>query len=551
MKKYLKFILLLIIILFAINSCTNKNQKTPDRVVIGLESDVQTLNPLFVMNEAETNISELIFLSLVGHDWDNQKGSVTSYPVLAKSFEWSKNSNSVLINLKEDAKWSDGDNLTADDIVYSFDLYSDPVVQSRFFGIFKNYYTKPDQSIDLKKSFEVINPRQLKINFKTSGNPSTFDFDMPILPKHIFEKINRKELATSDFGFNPIGSGPYKLSSWEKNQNLKLTKNQNSILYDEKEIKEIVFKIIPDYTSRINQLKKGEIDITENIRPEDVAEITAENEINIVARKGREYDYLGFNNIDVESYAKNKKLLPHALFGNPTIRKAITLAINRQSILKEFLLGSGQLMVGPVAPIFKSVIDDSLKPAEYNIAEAKKLLLKEGWKDSNGDGIIEKNGRNFSFVLSVPSGNPLRTYTATVIQNNLKAVGIDVRLETLEPAALFEKMFKKELNAWIAGWGVPIPLDLKPYWYSKFEIANANVSSYINKDIDIILEKLDMKISEQEREKYLKTFQKIIFENQPVTFLFWVDNLVGYNKRIKNIQINPLGAVQKSWLWRF
>jgi peptide/nickel transport system substrate-binding protein len=349
--------------------------------------------------------------------------------------------------------------------------------------------------------------------------------------------------------FQPIGNGPYKLESWNKSQNLILVRNDKSFLSSDKVIKEIVFKIIPDYNSRINQLKKGEIDLTENIRPEDIEPLQAEKHLTLTARKGREYDYLGLNNIEPLSQ-KEKKIVPNNLFGNSNIRKAIAYALNRQTIIDEYLMGHGELMVGPIAPIYKSDLDLSQKPIEFNLDEAKKILKNEGWNDSDGDGILDKGGKKFSFTINVLSGNPLRTFTSTIVQNNLKAAGMDVKIEFLEQAVMVPKMFKGELNAWIAGWGVPIPLNLKPYWYSDKKIAILNFCNFQNKEVDMILEKLSTKITDAERHELLKRFQKIISNEQPSVFLFWIDNMVGFNNKIKNIPINPLGVVQKCWTWR-
>jgi peptide/nickel transport system substrate-binding protein len=110
-------------------------------------------------------------------------------------------------------------------------------------------------------------------------------------------------------------------------------------------------------------------------------------------------------------------------------------------------------------------------------------------------------------------------------------------------------MFNKELDAWIAGWMVPIPLDLKPYWYSDTKIAQANIYGYKNDRIDWLLDNLEKKLSKKEHVSNLLEFQKIIYDEQPTLFLFWIDNIVGYNKKIKNMKINPLGAVQKCWTW--
>lgn len=545
MSRLIKSCITLLSIICLTVSCTKTQLNNQQAVVIGLDSDVTTLNPLYVSREAEANISELIYLALVGYDWDSEKGEVISYPLLAKKIEWNGDSSSVLITMRDDIKWSDGDKVTTEDIVYSFDLYSDPKVQSRFYGIFNNYYLNQDLSIDLEKAFKILSPTRLEIKFKPNVPTSTFDFDMPILPKHLFKNIKREELATSDIGFKPIGCGPYLLSSWDRNQSIQLVKNAKSVLVNGNTIDKIIFKIIPDYNSRINQLRKGEIDITENISPEDMRDLKSDNDIVTIARRGREYDYLGLKNVGSEKENQGS----NQLFGNKNIRKALSFALNRESILKEYLLGNGELMTGPIAPIFKSSFNSDLISFKYDLQKAKELLQNEGWKDNDGDGVIEKDGKKFEFTLSLPSGNPLRNYSATIFQNNLKAVGLDVKINTLEPAVFFEKMFNKELEAWIAGWMVPIPLDLKPYWYSDSQIAQANVYGYKNLRVDWLLNNLEKKLTKSENANTLREFQQIIYDEQPALFLFWIDNMVGYNKRIKNMKINPLGAVQKCWTW--
>lgn len=545
MSRLIKSCITLLAIICLIVSCTKSQLNNQQAVVIGLDSDVTTLNPLYVSREAEANISELIYLALVGYDWDSEKGEVISYPLLAKKIEWNGDSSYVVVTLPDNIKWSDGEKVTTEDIVYSFDLYTDPKVQSRFYGIFNNYYLNQDLSIDLEKTFKIISQTQLEIQFKPNVPTSTFDFDVPILPKHIFKNIKREELATSDIGFKPIGCGPYVLSSWERNQSIQLIKNEKSALVNNGTINKLIFKIIPDYNSRINQLRKGEIDITENISPEDMRDLQSENDIVTIARKGREYDYLGLKNVSMDE----KNHGANQLFANKNVRKALSLALNRESILKEYLLGNGELMTGPIAPIFKSSFNSDLMPFKYELQKAKELLRNEGWSDNDGDGVIEKDGKKFEFTLSIPSGNPLRNYSATIFQNNLKAAGVDVKINTLEPAVFFEKMFNKELETWIAGWMVPIPLDLKPYWYSDTQIAQANVYGYKNEKIDWLLDNLEKKLSRQEHANALREFQKIIYDEQPALFLFWIDNVVGYNKRIKNMKINPLGAVQKCWTW--
>ena len=549
MKKYFAYSIILILSTVFLLSCSSNKNQTAKRVIIAIPTDVTTYNPMFAFNVNEGSISELIYLSLAEFNWNDDKGEITTKPMLAKSWEWADDSSSLLIQLREDIFWADSIQFNAEDVVFTFDVYSDAKVQSKFYGLFKNFYVKDDLSIDIEKSFEILSPYKIKINFAKNSVPTLFDISYPILPKHIFDKIPRNELAKAEENFKPVGTGPYKLSAWSKNQSIKLVANKNSILYNESMIPELIFKIVPDYNARLIQLKSGEIDFAEEIKPMDVEDLQKSGNVKIEFQKGRSYDYAGWNNIDPAAYAKNKNIVPHKLFGNINVRKALTYAINREVILEEFLNNYGELATGPIAPIFKNSINQALNPHPFDPEKAKEILTQEGWKDSNLNGTIDKNGKEFSFTLIIPGGNPLRNSTATIVKDNLKNVGIDVIIETVEPQVFWGSVFAKKYDAWIAGWMVPIPVSLKPFWHSDLKNNVVNLPSYQNKQADALLDKMEAKVSKEDLNKIYKEFLTILYEDSPVTFLFWKDNIVACNKNLDGLEVSPLGVVHKCWNW--
>ncbi len=301
---------------------------------------------------------------------------------------------------------------------------------------------------------------------------------------------------------------------------------------------------MPDYTSRILQLKKGDIDLLELVKVEDMQELKAEKSLTVVSSIGREYDYIGWNNVDPNEPSK-----PHKLFESSNIRKALTMAINRKEILEEYLFGQGELAASPVSPIFKSAFNDEVTPYEFNPDEAKKLLFLEGWKDENRNGILEKGNEEFKFQMYYPVGNPLREFAAIVVKNNLKAVGVEVTLEKMEQGTFINNLYERKYDSWMAGFGVPIPLDLKPYWYSDPNIGFLNFSSYRNDETDKILNQLETKLSNEIKSDLIKKIQEIIHRDEPVTFLYWTPNIIVYNTRIKNLKITPYGVLVHCWEW--
>ncbi len=549
--RTLKIIFGSIIILSLLVSCKSENTNQLKKVVIGISSDIETINPIYSFSVDEGVIDETLFLSLVQFEWNDETGDLDPKPMLATSWEWAQDSSYIIFNLRDDALWSDGVKLTSEDVVASFDIYSDSKVQSRFYGSFKNLYTDFDEHIDIIKTFEIISPLKLKIKFLPGSVPAMIDVVFPIIPKHIYEKMKREEISTSEINFNPVTNGAYKLKKWERNQSIVLEANRKSFLYKPGMIDEIIFKVIPDYNSRLTQLEKGEIDFCELIKPLDVNGLRKSGLLKITSVKGREYDYLGLNNIDIKSYAEKKIIKKNKLFGNPKVREALALAINRNEILTEYLNNFGKLAVTPVSPIFKQYYDNQLNPIEFNPDKAKKILADEGWKDIDNNGVLEKDNVEFKFTIYIPAGNPLREFAGTIIKNNLKAISIYANVEKLELGKFLDNLYDKKMDAWMASWYIQIPLELKTFWYSDLQSTPLNFVSYQSKDADRIIDKLNTRLPQNVKIEYYKKFQEIIYEDQPVTFLYWTDDIVAYNKRLKDVTINPFGALQKLWEWRF
>ncbi|MDZ7625129.1 MAG: ABC transporter substrate-binding protein [Ignavibacteriaceae bacterium] len=537
-------LLLLFFLSLLIIACNSNQSTINNRIVIGISADVQSFNSLFAFSYEESAIAELLYPSLLDFRWNDKKGELEPYPMIAKSWQWAEDSSYIRFFLRDDILWSDGNKLTAYDVVFSYDVFSDPEVQSRLYGIFDQLFNESDGHIDIEKTFKVISPYEFEMHFPENSVPDLVKIVVPVIPEHIFKDISRDQLASHESNFNPVSSGAFKLKKWDKNQTIILEADSNSFLFTSGQTAELVFKIVPDYTSRILQLKKGDIDLLELVKVEDMDELKAEQNLEVVNLIGREYDYVGWNNVDPNEPSK-----PHKLFGSSNVRKALSMAINRKEILDEYLLGQGELAASPVSPIFKSAFNDNILPYDFHPDEAKKLLFLEGWKDEDRNGILEKGKEEFKFKMYYPVGNPLREYASVVIKNNLKSIGIEVTTEKMELGAFIDNLYERKLDSWMAALGVTIPLDLKPYWYSDPNVAAVNFPSYSNSEVDKILNQLETRISTERKNELIKEFQEIIHKDEPVTFLYWTPNVVVYNKRIKNLKITPYGVLVHCWEW--
>ena len=196
------------------------------------------------------------------------------------------------------------------------------------------------------------------------------------------------------------------------------------------------------------------------------------------------------------------------------------------------------------ACLIQSIID------EYNPKKAKEILQANGWVDKNNDGIIENGVIKFEIDIYTNSGNPVREYTATIIKNNLNAIGIEANIHILESGVFIEGLMKRNYDAWISGWTIPIPIDLNPFWNSDENIGFFNFSSYENKQVDEILAKLQKNIPEPDKQKLYYKLQNIFYSDEPVTFLYWIDNIIACNKKMSEIKFSMLGLVKNAWEWR-
>ncbi|MBU0475981.1 MAG: hypothetical protein KKF62_17685 [Bacteroidetes bacterium] len=541
----LKFVLIIILITTIIFSCGTENND--NHIVIGIPADTETINPLFSFSVEGGTITELLYLSLAQSYWDNKSGEMKYIPMIAKDWAWNRDDNSIVITIRDDIFWSDGVKFSIDDIIFSFDIYSDPKVQSRALGYFEKFITYENGHVDTSKTFEKLDNNKLKIKFKVDSKPQIFDIDLLIVPKHFWSKFNREEIPTLNIN-TFVTCGAYKLEKWEKEQAVILAKNPKSFLVSDETIDKIIFKIIPEYQNRLSQLMVGDIDFMEDIKTDDIAGLKNISNLNVVPISGRDFDYIGWNNISPIDYA-NSKITPNKFFGNPEVRRALTIALDRDMVVNEYLNGYGAIASSPVSKIFTSIYDSTIVKLAFNTQLAKSILKTEGWIDTNGDGTIDKNGTEFSFVMHIPSGNPRREFAASLFQNNLKTIGIDVIIESNELGYFIDNLFEKQFDAWMAAWVVPIPTNLKISWYSDLEQTPLNFSSFQNKEIDELFNKLET-VNEKEEAKIYKEIQYILYKNQPYSFLYWIDNIASYNNRITNISISPLGAIKNCWEWK-
>lgn len=241
------------------------------------------------------------------------------------------------------------------------------------------------------------------------------------------------------------------------------------------------------------------------------------------------YTYLGYN-------------LKRPMFADKRVRQALTYAIDKNEVIEGVLLGLGQIATGPFKPGTWAHKKD-VKKYEYSPQKAKALLADAGWRDTDGDGVLDKDGKLFEFEIIINQGNNLRSKTAEIIQQRLKKVGIVVKVRVIEWSSFINNFInKRDFDACILGWGLGIDPDQYSIWHSsKTGEHEFNFISYKNQEVDDILEKARRTFDKEERKKYYYRFQDILADEQPYTFLYVGEALPVVSKRIRGIEAGPAG----------
>ncbi|NTW11655.1 MAG: ABC transporter substrate-binding protein, partial [Chlorobiaceae bacterium] len=349
------------------------------------------------------------------------------------------------------------------------------------------------------------------------------------------------------------GAGPFKVESWERQSKLVLVPSPSSHLPKPAVIKKLVFVVVPEYTTRLAMLKSGQIDAmisAGGINPKDLPQISGSSgSIVIKPVRNRYFDSIVWLNIDGEAWRNKRQVKPNVFFGDRLVRQAMTYAIDRESIIDGFMGPEHAAIVNTsLSPAYREIADTSLDPYAYNPAKAVELLKAAGWTPGP-DGILRKNGVKFSFELAAPVGNPRRNYAATIVQQNLRSIGIDCRLKFDESLVFNKNQNDYRYDAALSGLAAEtLPFQLV-IWGSDFERRPFNSSAFQNRELDGVIAELSGPIPETRKQQLWKSYQKILHDEQPRTFLYYYDELEGFSKRVQNADVNLISTLYNAFDW--
>ncbi len=535
-------------------SC-GKNKTIPlgGTAVVALGSDADALNPIISSNVNGTLILYFTFPDLTDHEFDASRGMDTLLPALARSWEWTNGEKSLVYHLRGDARWSDGTPITAHDIKLSYQLYDHPKVASVRKSKL-NFLIHVNGRVDFDKAIGTPDDTTIIFNFNSAYQKNLLieSTQLGFVPRSVFETMDPEKVRTANFNMNPVTGKHFTLLKWARKQEIVLQKNADWKIPHAAYLDQIVFRIIPEMTTRIVELKTGNLDIVEGLSPDDAHDIQKHNpNLRIEKQSFRRFEYVGWSNVDIQAYqkSKHKTIQPHPLFGDKRVRRALTLAIHRDDLIQSWLGEYGQAAVGAISPAFSWAYNDSIHPLPYDLRGAKQWLTEAGWTDHDGDGILDRDGKKFEFMLTTNGANPRREFAALKIQSDLKKAGIVCHVQLLENNAFNGGLKNKEFDAFITGMTTAMTPDLEAQFGSDLEKNLFNAESYQSAAADSLLRLAATKTDRAEEGSVYKALQALIYEDQPVTFLYWYDNIVGINNRLQGTHVDILTPYHRYYDW--
>jgi peptide/nickel transport system substrate-binding protein len=489
---------------------SGKDEKLVFRM--GNTNDIDGFNPFKIVEVPSYEVMGLTYDYLVNV---SPKDS-SPVPGLADSWEVSDDGLTWTFHLNKDAKWHDGKPVTSEDVAYTFNRILEE---------------KQGLYIDYVRQIETIKtPDEHTVVF-TTKEPSVQMLSMLvyILPKHIWEDVPADETKT--FENEPaIGSGPFQAVEWKKGQSVRLVANPD-YFRGAPHIDEIIFQFYDNDDTMVQALKNGEVDYIGYAIPINLFK-SLKNQEGIETNSAPDpgFTELGFNLYEPSPEAIDEFGAPKTSTGNPAlldplVREAINWAIDEEELTQKILQGEGipgSTLVPPALAKYHLKLDES-EIQGFDIERSKELLEQAGWKDTNGDGIVDKDGKELQLRLFVRSEDKDSVTAGQFIEDWFKEAGIGLETKAISDTALTDAIYAADYDMFIWGWGSDPDPDFLLSVLTCDQIMGWSDTFWCNRDYSRMYQEQKTQLDIEERAATIKEMQRIAYEENPY-IIFYYDN---------------------------
>jgi peptide/nickel transport system substrate-binding protein len=501
-------------------------------LVLGAVTDIGDVSPLTFRVQNALYIQQFVlFLPLLTYDAD-----LKPVPRLARSWDIAEDGAAITFHLRDDVFWQDGVKTTAWDVDFSYRHARDPRTGYIYSGMWEYY-----------RDGEVVDSFTWRVRLEPHADFLDIWRVFTPVPKHVLDGVAPEDLARHPFGTtSPVGNGPFRFAQRVPSERWVFDANQDfpAELGGRPYVDRLIYRAIPEHNSLLTELLTGGIDFYPRLPVDHVPRIEQSGRARVLSSPDKSWTYLAWNH-------RRKP------FDDVRVRRALTLAIDREALVRNARRGWGRVANGTVAPVFPQ--HDSTAGADlvHDPGRARALLAEAGYLDRDGDGVLEDSaGRPFRFTIKVPHGYPERRAAGEIAQADLRRLGIDAQLQTVEFNVLIARASDprdRDFDAMIIAWEPEFRIDDSELFGCARRDAPAAFTGWCEAGTDALLDSIARTPDPAVARPLWSRYQHRLAEHQPVTFLFFMDELHAAGARLRGARPDARGdwvGIERWWLDR-
>ena len=498
-------------------------QRYGGTVVLAGTTDIPTFNPVATTDELSAAIQrDVVLMTLLRPDAD-----LEPQPYLAESWEINADSTRVEFRLRKDIDWHDGRPTTAWDVEFTFAALKNPETGFPNAGAFSGW-----------EGPEVLDEHTIRFAVRPHAGLLSGWMRLPILPRHLMSDTPADELATHPFGAEPTGNGPFRFAgsrsadTWIFEANGEFPEGLGGRAFMDR----LVYRSIPEPATQLAELRAGGVQLVRLASPTQLGQARRDAELVALDYPSRSYGFVAWNG-------------KRPWFRDAAVRRALTMAIDRQAIVDAVRGGLGEVANGPIGP-WHPAYDSARSPLPFSTDSAVAILEAAGWRDSDGDGVRDQDGTRFSFELLTNERDTYRQI-AEIVQAQLGAIGVDVTLRTLETSAFVDIILSPErrFDAFVLEWEPDFVIDDRQLFACAAVGEMFQFSSYCNPALEPTLDSIPIAGSRDDSERWLRAYARVIHEDQPFSFLYFSRDATIYRRELQGVAPDIRGDLTNVTTW--
>ncbi len=488
-----------------------------DTLIVGTQDPKGEFVPIYSSTRYDTWVNKLVFDGLIEND---EKGNVV--PNLAESYEVSEDGKTYTFKLNKGVKFTDGTELTAKDVAFTYTAICDPSYDGPRMDLVSNlvgYEEYNKGNADSVKGINIIDDYTISFTNKDLDAGGIWNFEYGIMPESYYGFKKGDFQAVKDKLLKPVGSGAYKFVHFKPGQEVKFEKNAN-YWKGEPNIPYIVMKVTNGQTL-LQELMAGTVDIDKvGAKPENIDPLKQAGFINLDLYMQNGYGYIGMN------YGSDK-------LKDNKVRQALAYGLNRQGFMDSYYQGYGQVYNSHILPTSWAYNPDVPK-YEYNPEKAKQLLDEAGWKDTNGNGIRDKDGVELDLQWLTYTDSKFVDSLIPIVQQSWKEIGVNVTPELMEFGTMIDKVDKREYDITNLAWGLSIDPDPSGIFAISQDVPGGfNNVGWRNEEADKLLKEGKTTLDQEKRKKIYQEWQLKFSEDLPYIILGNAQEMFASNSKVK------------------